>query len=409
MFSTLSGPMVDILIGLTFIYASLSLILSALGDCLSNTLGWRSGMFQAGIDAMLRPNDVRPPSAPAKLFRWLRILFMPGGTIARGVRTVFARIRGAAPPAAPEVDPWLPVLEQISVAHGARELVRMFLDHPACQSYRRNSGFLSFFGRGQVSRIPSTLFPKVLLECLMAGMNRSAPITPIDFRRALDRIDDPDLVSLLRTVTEGRSGSTAEIEDALKDHYESVMSQVGDWYARKMSVVLFGMGLVVAVAFNIDTIEFIKQGWNDPARAKAIAATAAAKSGDLRDAVEHLEAITKIDPRDVKDADPKRQEAMRKTISDANALLGQLKPQFPAGWTLPSTGELNDPKKVVERFVSQIRQHLTEWRGHPVRVLMRWLGLIITAVAISMQSRFWYDLLQRLLKIRNEPDPRTSP
>lgn len=427
--STLSGPLLDILIGLVFVYASLSLILSAVGDCLSNALGWRAGMFQAGVDAMLRPTDARRSPLLARLARGLQILVMPNGPIFRSVRSLVDRILRRTPPTAEtHENPWSEIEKKDVIATSARALVERFLNHPACQSYVRNKGFFAMFGRGSLSYIPSPLFPKVLLQCLLpVEMRRTVPTTPIDFRRCLDLIQDPSLAELLRTVTEGRNSSIQEIEAALTEHFESVMAEVKGWYARKMSVVTFAMGLVVAVGFNIDTIDFVRKAWADPARSKALADMAAQQSDKLGQVIQKLErlteskspAATKTETGTLPSTPPatqpgagtatppsasNREVELKKTIEEANLLLEQIKPQLPVGWKLPELGQWNNPKDIINSFFKQVREHLTDWRAQPVRLLMRWLGLIITALAISMQSRFWYDLLQRILKIRREQE-----
>lgn len=414
-FSTLSGPLLDILVGLVFLYAALSLIVSGLGDCLANVLNWRGSMFQSGIDSILRPTGARPPSPPVRAARFVRSIFRAGGPLSRlagWFRKQLGRTAAPATTADEAVDPREATRVQTAISSAAHGLVHRFLNHPACRSYVRNRSPLTFFGTGKLAYLPPSLFPRVLLQCLLPEGARGGPaMTPVDFRRCLDLLPDPDLAALLRAVTEGRNGSLEEIEGALQDHFQSVMKEVDGWYARKMSLVNFLIGFIVAFLFNLDTVQFIREGWKDPARSRQLADQAAETSGQLETLNEQLEAS-----RAAGTADP---DKVRETLQETLRTLEKLKPQLPVGWSLPApesvpkvdptaAGDLEAVKAILARLWKPIRQDLTDWTTQPLRVALRWLGLFLTAFAISMQSRFWYDFLQRLLKLRRDPEAQAS-
>lgn len=421
MFSSLSGQLLDILIGLVFLYAALSVFVSGLGNILAKSLGWRGKMFHAGVDTILRPTNVRPPSIPTRLVRLVGSIFRPGGPVrSAGVWLMgFLRRRPASDPAAnesededqeePATDPRDLTRAEVAVSSAAHGLVHRFLNHPACQSYVRNRGLFTLFGTGRLSYLPSGLFARVLMDCLIPeGANLSGAITPVDFQRSLDLLPDRDLAASLRVVTQGRTGNTAEIESALGEHFDSVMKEVEGWYARKMSLVTFTLGFIVAFLFNLDTVRFVRDGWNDPVRSKQLADQAAQASARLGVLVQDLEKA-----RASGAADPAEIQA---TIAQSQELIRELKPRLPVGWNLPDRGAIlpegTPPGEATtaafraawRNVWSHLRKDLADWVHQPVSVAMRWLGLFLTAFAISMQSRFWYDLLQRLLKIRRDQD-----
>jgi hypothetical protein len=56
-----------------------------------------------------------------------------------------------------------------------------------------------------------------------------------------------------------------------------------------------------------------------------------------------------------------------------------------------------------------VEQQLTDEQKWPVPYIRRVLGWIISGLAISMGSSFWFDLLSKVVNIRNAGKPSFPP
>jgi hypothetical protein len=154
------------------------------------------------------------------------------------------------------------------------------------------------------------------------------------------------------------------------------MGRISGWYKRWAQAVLLGVGLVVAILANIDTLSVTHTLWVDEPVRNAVVAEAS--SGSLCSQI----------------ADPqKRQTCAEKEIGEL-ASVG-----VPIGPTA-GCGASNIPAC----FGSSI----TVSNGFGA-FLLKLLGWIITAGAISFGAPFWFDALSKLGSLRSAgPKPAAS-
>lgn len=239
------------------------------------------------------------------------------------------------------------------------------LGHPVLKRLYRGQarGALGgLIGRGP-SYIPSHAFATALLDTLRrqkAGGSAS-PISMEDlFGRAPDivrNMADGSLKDVL-TLMIGQMGDADRplqrrvdsIEQRMSVWFDETMDRASGWYKRKAQMIGIVLAAALTVAIDADALRFMQQLWADSALRMAMADAAAAATGGDGSAPAGLA-----------------------------ALLDQLA-LFPLGWAEGET--------LASRFADA---------ATGLRSVAGWL---ITTLAVSLGSAFWFDLTKKALNLR---------
>lgn len=157
----------------------------------------------------------------------------------------------------------------------------------------------------------------------------------------------------LKTLWQQAAGDKEKFKALIENWYEDQMDRVAGWYKRKLTFLTFLIGLLIAGLFNVDSIslttELVK---NDDMRAMLIEGTKA-----------HL----------------------------ANNPTGT------------STASLQEQKQYLDTLNIQMDQYIYVLGASKKADYTGWtfLGWLITAFAISLGAPFWFDLLNKLMQVRN--------
>jgi hypothetical protein len=217
-------------------------------------------------------------------------------------------------------------------------------------------------GDATPSYLSSRTFATVVMDIATAG-NQGA-MTFQQFEAGITALPPGDVKTALLALIQNVNSDLASAQKAIEGWFDDTMDRVTGWYKRHSQIWTVLFAVVVTVLTNADTIRITRQLWTDPvARAKIL------ENAKLRAA----------------------QQAQNQTsspsalASDEQSLLGSLigKPYRP-----PGQGE--DP---------------TIWW------LEHLLGLVLTAIAVSLGAPFWFDLLKKLMNLRTagkSPDEKKS-
>jgi hypothetical protein len=146
----------------------------------------------------------------------------------------------------------------------------------------------------------------------------------------------------------------------LEDWFDQAMERMSGFYKRKVQLALVIYALALAILLNIDTVTLGRSLWTDGMIRQAVVNAAEQKPNQT--------------PSDVS-------EALR-AVTDLN---------LPLGWT---SGPANDPRRPPTA--------LGGW-------LLKLLGLLLTVIALSLGSQFWFQLLNRFINLRSTgPPPPTG-
>lgn len=199
----------------------------------------------------------------------------------------------------------------------------------------------------------------------------------------------------LLTLANDAKGNLDTFQTKLENWYNDAMDRVSGWYKRYTQRVLLYIGIILAIAFNVDSLRVARTLWVDrdvrqamvnaagsyvsanPA-GPAIAAPAPAPDGSLHNDVQG--------------------EVNRMSVAvDAFNRMATTS-LLPIGW---------------QRSTDSLR---ASFRSHPwlaVGRLLEWQvpGWLLTGMAISLGAPFWFDLLNKFMVVRStiKPEEKSLP
>jgi hypothetical protein len=253
------------------------------------------------------------------------------------------------------------------------------LNHPmVCGLYRGRPG-----KGAPPSYIPGRNFANALVDILLLRQRQQGPtdLSLENLRRAVRAARDQDLSighALLPVVTQAE-----DVESALKGieaWYDSAMERVSGWYKTGTLKMLFLLGLVLAAALNLDSIQI---------------AETLARSAELRAAV-----VAETERRTAGDApaaDAQEAQTALQALAGSGLPIGYacLGTEGAAGThTVTQTGPRQLANLIEGCTMAAEKLALGDW-------LLKVCGWLITAVAIALGSPFWFDLLSRMVNMRH--------
>jgi hypothetical protein len=172
--------------------------------------------------------------------------------------------------------------------------------------------------------------------------------------KATEKIGKP-LVTMITMA----GNDALKLQKSVEDWYNSGMDRVSGWYKYKTQWALFGIGLVIAIVINANTIRIVKQLSQDSTlRSSIVAAAESAREPQVNQGMSTQERI----------------EAAKKSLTDVNNV------GIPLGW------------------------HHGDWSvDHGLNMFVGWL---LTAIAISLGAPFWFDILNKVMVVRSTVKPR---
>ena len=185
-----------------------------------------------------------------------------------------------------------------------------------------------------------------------------------------DSLPDPTK-KILAAVLKGTT--TVEEEKKRIEHwFDDAMDGVSGWYKRKANAWLWVISAFVCVALNADTISVGKILWNDPTVRDAM--SDAAKTYANHKVSENEAGAATATPAAINDELSK--------VTKARDSLEKL--PVPLGWCEEDCSP-DDPRRPPTAL-------------YPL--LLKFVGLLISVLAVSQGAPFWFDLLQKAVNLR---------
>ncbi len=202
-------PLLDIAIGMAFIYLLLSLICSSVNEGLESFLRNRSTDLERGIRNLL--GDDSPGSWWASFW------------------------------------PWTNSIQTASIT-------RQFYSHPLIRSLFRTEKKLPAY-------IPSRAFVLAVMDMLKTdgtlpqGETTSSGSTSVALADKVDGIDiPPRLKHAIDTLIVAANGDAQRARANIEDWFNASMDRVSGWYKARTQKILFTIGVLVTVAVNADSL-----------------------------------------------------------------------------------------------------------------------------------------------------------
>jgi hypothetical protein len=252
-------------------------------------------------------------------------------------------------------------------------------------------------------------------------------------------------VSLLSLIDEAESGVRnkalvlAAARKNVEDWYDDAMDRVSGWYKRRVHLILILLGLLAAFVLNIDTIQITKALlYNDTLR-KSVAdaaedyvkthptptpmpATTTAPNntnaaGATTTTTTGATTTTNASPTPTPTPEVAAEEQARLAKAKINQVRSELNSLgLPIGW--PSEPDRKDPKYNdaaaakgggQAQYDADLASYNTDPRWPtpgPYGKFLKILGLILTGLAVSQGAPFWFDLLNKIIVIRSTVKPK---
>jgi hypothetical protein len=387
--------LLEVAIGVVFVYLLVSLVCSAANEILEGWLKNRATDLERGLREMFGPGDPKTPLIMDSLYNNPMVNCLFKGKYDDAKEQV-GRLRDFLRKG-PDLPSYIPAT---SFALALMDVATMPARTPAGSPPASQPESVSSQLSGAAGATPPGPKPGVSVSlnavppALPAPGQPGNPLTP--FRdQVLANKDLPDQVKEgLVTLIDAAGSDVAKARENIEQWFNSTMERVSGWYKRRTQLIILILGFGIAAVFNIDSIVMAGRLATDKSLreslvaaseeyAKASAASAAA-SPAVTPSASPSPASSEPSPTPAASPSPTKAE---QTFEDDYKRLENL--GLPIGW---DTTEAN---KLLSQGV------LTNKRAWTRKLI----GLLITALAVSLGAPFWFDLLNKFMVVRSTIKP----
>lgn len=263
-------------------------------------------------------------------------------------------------------------------------------DSPSSRLYQHPLVKSLYRGDKLPSYIPSRTFALALWDMAFPADQRAAAaggahnIATIRAAINANQYVPPSVKRALLALVDDAGSDFEKARKNIEEWYDGAMDRASGWYKRRVHVILLVIGLVVSALVNADTINISKALMQNDALRQSIVAEA------------EEAARTPLPVATPTPADPAA--ASRAAAEKARAVRAQLETLgLPLGWVRAAhdaTGSVTnaaDPRRFPDTAGGWI---------------LKVIGLLITALAVSQGAPFWFDLLNKFIVIRSTVKPK---
>ena len=368
MFNT---TILDVAIGMIFIYLLLSLLSSAANEMIETILKQRAVYLERGIRELLEPGTKSGADGlVSQLYSHPLINSLFEGTYEKsGIKSAARYIKGTNLPS------YIP----------SRNFALALMDLAA----------------------PSTAPTDQSGAAGATSSSSTSPGKDAELLRAkVEKIENPQVRQALTTLIDAAGNDVVRVRMNIEDWFNSSMDRVSGWYKRRSHAIVLVLGLLVAILVNADTVLIVRKLASDrPLRESMVAAA---------DAYARQNAI--------------QSPSTTSTPSTTSACCGPNSTSTPTANTAPAAPCVSDECKGHED-TPQCKLKITQCQiaalglpigwGSETDPRLQWnpkqvpqiikthiLGWLLTALAISLGAPFWFDMLNKFIVIRSTVKPK---
>ncbi|WP_026897425.1 hypothetical protein [Daejeonella oryzae] len=372
----------DVVIGLIFIFLLYSLLATVLAEIIATNLGLRARNLKEAIDRMLNDEN-----------RKVKSMWQKGWFLDKIVR----------------------IMDSVRLMKNPKNKhITNFYNHPE----------IKYLGSSGIFRNPSSFKAVSFSKTLLYILSGTGPLDPAKIEASL-RNNAPDILgketaSYVLSLWEESYGNITRFKQQLEAWFERTMEQATEWYKRKIQFVLMAIGFFLAAIFNADTFVIVKKLSSDKSAREQMVNLAQSYQQNNKQSPENIKAA--LSKQEAQEYSKKLDSLLvvRKTIDEAvinaNTLLG-------VGSWLPDkilvkADPVNKTKiypAVIEKELLPRDKSLKELKNNYYlnfntgdkliyffRIIKKhFFGFLLTAIAISLGAPFWFDLLNKLMKLRS--------
>jgi hypothetical protein len=385
-----SSNIVDIAIGITFVFAVLSIIASALTEAISTVLSLRAVTLRQAIERLLKDRVMTEKVYRHPLVDGLTKdddtdpAYIPSDLFARALIDVIVAWDDEKDRAVPPEN-W-GMLKSIFILP-LRAIARFFRNLWPRTNDRTN--------------VVEVAAPDV--EQLRTRLAKAKGI------------DAGARAALTALLADEKIKTHDDVVLRIATWFDRTMEGVGGWYKRTVTMLIAVVAVVIAVALNVDAFIVVDTLSKDGVLRQSVATlvTESVKSGstDIRtieEAIADRKEAARATPEEAAQREQERKtgELLRKRVVALKQSLDSLSvpmgwPEGPRWFCRPADAEPCDQRLLPVTFFGWAR---------------RIAGWLFTAVAMSLGAPFWFDLLNKFINLRAaapppakvQPQPLTS-
>ncbi|WP_243348683.1 hypothetical protein [Parabacteroides sp. FAFU027] len=339
----------DIAIGLVFVYLLYSLLATTIQELLASYFHFRAKVLERAIIRMLEDgNRFNNRFQMVNRFQMLFFIFKP-----------------------------------IKDKEKTTDLTTAFYNHPLVKYLAEDKP------NSRPSYISKETFSKVIIDLLRGkvqdpGENHSKMISEslkdgkIKWVEVSIKNSSNETLEFLYSIWVDSHGEISVFKKSLESWFDETMERCTGWYKKQTQVITLIIGFVIAASFNVDSIAIANKLKKDPKLREAVVAQA--------------DAFAKVHPN--LDKVQSTDTAIKDTLTEA-LLMTQ--------------------EKLINRADSLIKTDIANMNGvlglgyqsycicdiSMKEILDHLAGWLITALAISLGAPFWFDQLNKLMKLRS--------
>ena len=181
-------------------------------------------------------------------------------------------------------------------------LVKQLFEHPLIFGLYSGNYTPRKIGRAWATRggnlpsyIPSRNFAMALIDLAARGPvadgSIPVPLTLNALRSNLQQLQCPPVQRVLLTAIDSAEGDLQKAKAYIEAWYDSAMDRVSGWYKRSTQWMIFVIGLVLAIVLNVNTMTIVKHLYLDKAARQALVARAQAVGNDPNSASKNYSEI----------------------------------------------------------------------------------------------------------------------
>ncbi|MCB1600029.1 MAG: hypothetical protein KDI66_08415 [Xanthomonadales bacterium] len=327
--------LLDVLLGLFFVYMLFALIASAVNEAIASVLNSRAKWLRRGLSRLLQPSEM------ARILSSPRLMFIEGEFKSQEGKTFN-----------PSYLRWSDLLHALCSRDGSP------VDPPSMTSIS-----------DRIAEMPESPIKTILSELASeANMSMEA------FERAFER------------------------------WYEGFENSLRSWYRQKTHRVLMGISMLLAIIFNVDSINLMRHlSTNVETRTSLAAQAIDATRGETPTALPSSGAIQRVEAtlRELRASDSQDLDAISAAEEELSSLatkrlgrdiVDQIRvleaTGLPLGWQSES---FTRAEPWSGRF----------WGGWLSALMIALPGLMMSAFAFTLGAPFWFDLLKRIASFRS--------
>lgn len=392
----------DIFIGIVFVYLLYSLLATIIMEFIATFLGLRARNLNFALKRMLQ--DERQCKKIWKFFRrlWTSVIKIGG----------------------------------YSINFESPELYNDFIKQPT----------IKYLSSGSIFSMPSYLTSQNFAKALVDTLKKNS-----EQENLLERIKTgitglpvgSDTRKHLESLLEDANNDLQKFRLFLEKWFDNTMERCIGWYKKNTQLLLLIIGFMVAVTFNANTFHIIRKLSKDEKAREQLVMLSASYLKENQDVIEKLDSLKKSDAVFPSKFDTllSIKEDLRNDIARANSVISLSWPRMDSIRIESISGGMSNREmvridkkdstkgvycpadvdkilfeKALEKdkegaIVQSEHNHVYFRKGRYFRSMVwkNFWGYLVTALFISLGAPFWFDLLNKVIKLRTSVAPTASP